>query len=463
MTAGPPNNAPPGTLIPPVPPMTGGGAPNEKSPEDNDGWLTRERALAGVLVAVSVIVFYLCYRLALPFLPALAWALALAVLAYPIHARIRCYVKNANLAAGLAVASVVVLVVVPILFVTAHLVREAGSAARIVQEQIRTQEWRERLEKSPRLRPILDWFDARFPSTKPAEAEGLAREAAEQGDLPAPDNTPPDAMAPGTATPNAGAAGDAAPASVDETTPDNEAVAIDPRLVAPEANETTVPWARGLEMLGQGVGVAVAGAVWLGMQILITTLCLFFFLRDRHHALEVVRSLMPLSRPETEEVFQRVDDTIHATIFGAVVVAAVQGAMGGLMFWWLGLPSPLVWGSVMGLLAVVPMLGTFVIWAPTAAYLAIQGDLGRAAILTAWGLLAIGLIDNFLNPFLVGKRLRFHTLLVFFAILGGLAQFGASGIILGPVLLAIADALLHIWKRRTAYGGTIEEGVQCEP
>ncbi len=123
MTAGPPDNAPPGTWIPPVPPMT----PGVKDTEGNDGWLTRERALAAVLVAVSAIVFYLCYRLVLPFLPALAWALALAVLAYPIHARIRRYVTNANLAAGLAVASVVMLVVVPILFVTAHLVREAGS------------------------------------------------------------------------------------------------------------------------------------------------------------------------------------------------------------------------------------------------------------------------------------------------------------------------------------------------
>lgn len=456
MTAGPPDNSPPEPLIPPVPPMTCGAATGEKTAEPNDGWLTRERALAGVLIAVSVIVFYLCYRLALPFLPALAWALALAVIAYPTHARIRCYVKNANLAAGLAVASVVVLVVVPILFVTAHLVREAGSAARVVQEQIRTQEWRERLEKSPRLRPVLDWFDSQFSSSKPAEAEGLARQAAEQGDLPTPETATPE-----TAAPETGAADNGTSSAVADETPSEGAVAIDPRLVAPEANETSVPWARGLEMLGQGVGVAVAGAVWLGMQILITVLCLFFFLRDRHHALEVVRSLMPLSRPESEEVFQRVDDTIHATIFGAVVVAAVQGAMGGLMFWWLGLPSPLVWGAVMGLLAVVPVLGTFVIWAPTAAYLALQGDIGRAAILTAWGMLAIGLIDNFLNPFLVGKRLRFHTLLVFFAILGGLAQFGASGIILGPVLLAIADALLHIWKRRTAYGGTIEDGVQC--
>lgn len=113
----------------------------------------------------------------------------------------------------------------------------------------------------------------------------------------------------------------------------------------------------------------------------------------------------------------------------------------------------------MGLLAVVPVLGTFVIWAPTAAYLALQGEWGRAAILAAWGAFAIGLVDNFVGPYLIGQRIRFHTILIFIAIVGGLAEYGASGIILGPVALAIADALIGVWKRRTAFGGTLEEGV----
>ena len=124
------------------------------------------------------------------------------------------------------------------------------------------------------------------------------------------------------------------------------------------------------------------------------------------------------------------------------------------MFWLLGLPSPLFWGAIMALLAVVPVLGTFVIWAPAAAYLALRGDWTKALMLASWGAIAIGLIDNFLYPFLVGNRLRFHTLLVFFAIVGGLSLFGASGVILGPLLLATADALLEIWKRRIALGET---------
>jgi predicted PurR-regulated permease PerM len=80
--------------------------------------------------------------------------------------------------------------------------------------------------------------------------------------------------------------------------------------------------------------------------------------------------------------------------------------------------------------------------------------------LTAWGAIAIGLVDNFLYPFLVGKQLRFHTLLVFFAMVGGLYLFGASGVILGPLLLSLSDALLRVWRRRTAFGGTVDAAAQ---
>jgi predicted PurR-regulated permease PerM len=152
-----------------------------------------------------------------------------------------------------------------------------------------------------------------------------------------------------------------------------------------------------------------------------------------------------------------VADTIHATIFGTLAVAAVQGALGGLVFWWLGLPAPILWGAVMGLLAIVPVLGAFVVWLSAAIFLASSGQWGKAVFLTLWGTVVVGLIDNLLYPILVGKRLRLHTVPVFFAIVGGLAVFGAAGVILGPVILALTDAILEIWRRRTAGGRPAEE------
>ncbi len=183
---------------------------------------------------------------------------------------------------------------------------------------------------------------------------------------------------------------------------------------------------------------------------------LFYLFRDRREALGTLRSLVPLSKVETDRVLARMSDTIHATVFGTLVVAAVQGALGGLMFWWLGLPAPILWGAVMALLAVVPVLGAFVIWVPAAIFLAASGQWGKAAILAAWGGVVIAMVDNLLYPILVGNRLRLHTVPVFFSIVGGLAIFGASGLIIGPVILALTDAILEIWRRRTADGRPAE-------
>ena len=204
--------------------------------------------------------------------------------------------------------------------------------------------------------------------------------------------------------------------------------------------------------IGKAVSQAVVGSAWVFVELLLTLFILFFLFRDRRIALATLRSWVPLSPAETDSVFTRVNDTIHATIFGTLGVAAVQGALGGLMFWWLGLPTPLLWGTIMALFAIIPVLGTFIVWAPAAIFLAANGEWGKAAILVAWGALAIGLIDNLLYPVFVGKRMRLHTVPVFLAVVGGLSVFGASGIVIGPLILSLTDAILQIWRHRTAQG-----------
>ncbi|MDQ3253120.1 MAG: AI-2E family transporter, partial [Acidobacteriota bacterium] len=200
-----------------------------------------------------------------------------------------------------------------------------------------------------------------------------------------------------------------------------------------------------------------SGSLYAIAGLLITLFLLFYFFRDKRKILGALRRLVPLSDDETDKVFRRVQDTIYATIYGTVAVALVQGALGGLMFWWLGLPAPLLWGTVMALLAIVPIFGAFVVWIPAAIFLALEGSWGKALILTAWGGIVIALIDNLLYPVLVGNKLRLHTVPVFIAIVGGLTVFGAAGVVLGPVTLALAVALIDIWRRRTAGGGAAEE------
>jgi predicted PurR-regulated permease PerM len=163
-------------------------------------------------------------------------------------------------------------------------------------------------------------------------------------------------------------------------------------------------------------------------------------------ALAWLREISPLSDDEMDQLERRVVDTVEATLYGTVVVAAVQGTLGGLMFWWLGLPMPVLWGLVMGVLAVVPMLGAFVIWLPAALFLALNGELGKAVILAVWGTVVVGGIDNLLYPVLVKDRMRLHTVPAFIAIVGGLLLFGASGLLLGPLVLTVTMFFLEIWR-----------------
>ena len=192
----------------------------------------------------------------------------------------------------------------------------------------------------------------------------------------------------------------------------------------------------------------VQGSMLQLIGLVLTFYIFFYFLRDRKTLLESIRSLSPLSVEDMNRIFAGVSDTVHATLYGTFAVAVVQGALGGLMFWWLDLPAPLLWGIVMALLAVVPVLGAFIIWIPAAIFMVLQGSGGKALVLTLWGTIVVGGIDNLLYPMLVGKQLKMHTVLAFVSLVGGLIVFGPSGLILGPIIFTVTRLLLEIWRRQ---------------
>ncbi len=200
------------------------------------------------------------------------------------------------------------------------------------------------------------------------------------------------------------------------------------------------------EWSGQVVQQSASGLVTL----LLTFYFLFYLLRDKASALAALQRLVPLDAEEFHELVAKTSQTVFASVYATAAVAALQGLLGGLMFWVLDLPAPIFWGVVMGLLAIVPFLGAFVVWVPAALGLALAGDWGSAVVLTVWGTLVVGLIDNIVYPILVGQRLSLHPMVSFIAIIGGLVLFGAHGIVLGPLVVALAQALLHIWRVRIA-------------
>jgi predicted PurR-regulated permease PerM len=183
-------------------------------------------------------------------------------------------------------------------------------------------------------------------------------------------------------------------------------------------------------------------------QIVVMLFVLFFLYRDRELAISFVRSLLPLRPAESDRLIERVRDTIYATALGRLAIAGVQGALAGLSYWILGVPNHLFWAILTGVMAMIPAFGAFLVWVPVALYLGFNGHWGKAALLAVWGGGVVSLIDNFLYPILIGPRLRQHTVAVLISILGGIALFGVTGIVLGPVAFTVASTLLEIWKAR---------------
>jgi predicted PurR-regulated permease PerM len=347
---------------------------NPSAASETSDWGSRSRVQALLLLVATTLGIYLCYRLALPFLPALTWTLTLAVLFLPFHRWLESKLKRPNMAAVVSVLVVSLMVSIPATFLGQRLIMESARGAEIIKMKVDSGEWRHTIEAQPRIAPIASWIEQQF-------------------DLP------------GTV-------------------------------------KALATW------LTTAAGTIVKGSVVQLIGFCLTLYLLFYFLRDRRAALQSLRSLSPLSDAEMDRLFGRIEETVYATVYGTLAVSVVQGLLGGLMFWWLGLPAPVLWGMVMALLAIVPVLGAFVVWIPAALFLALEGSWGKALILTLWGSVIVGGIDNLLLPILVGNRLKLHTILAFLSVVGGLILLGPSGLILGPVILTITAVFLEFWRDR---------------
>ena len=208
----------------------------------------------------------------------------------------------------------------------------------------------------------------------------------------------------------------------------------------------------GLEIanrLGGWLMPAFTKSLWAFSQVVTFLFAFFFFVKDQESMIEAIRSRLPLIRSESDYLFVRITDAIHAAVYGRVLIGMVQGFLGGLIFLFVGLPAPLFWGAVMAVLSTLPAVGAFLIWAPAAGLLIAQGHWMRALVVTVWGVAVIHPVDNVLYPVLVGAKLGLHPLLLFVAFVGGLLAFGAPGLILGPAVLALTIGLGEIWTRRS--------------
>ncbi len=178
---------------------------------------------------------------------------------------------------------------------------------------------------------------------------------------------------------------------------------------------------------------------------------LFFLLRDGSALAKKLQNAIPLNREISHQLSSKFATVVRATVRGNIVIAALQGTLGGLIFWFLGIHAPVLWGTLMAFLSLLPAVGAALVWVPVALYFLATGALGKGMVLIAFGVLVIGLVDNLLRPMLVGKDTRMPDYVVLVSTLGGMALFGLNGFVIGPVIAAMFIAVWDIFSiARTA-------------
>jgi len=179
--------------------------------------------------------------------------------------------------------------------------------------------------------------------------------------------------------------------------------------------------------------------------LLITPYLAFFLIRDGDRIVHAMRRALPLTPPHKQELLRKFSHVIRSTVRGNLVVAALQGALGGLAFWFFDVRGALLWAAVMAFLSLLPAIGAALVWLPVALWFLATGATWQGLALAAWGVLVIGLVDNLLRPMLVGKATLMPDYVVMITTLGGMVIFGINGFVLGPVIAAMFFAVWHLY------------------
>lgn len=202
-----------------------------------------------------------------------------------------------------------------------------------------------------------------------------------------------------------------------------------------------------LGILLANVGFVFAGFARLVIGFFLLLLVFFYLVRDGRALKERLIKLSPLSDKHEKEIIETLGHAIHSVVHGSLVIALIQGLVAGIGFTLFGVPNPALWAGVLIVASFVPTIGTALVQAPIIAYIYLTGHLDAAIGLSVWAILVVGLVDNFLRPHFVARGTGLHPLVMLFAILGGVTLFGPIGLFIGPIIMALLLALIHIWLR----------------
>lgn len=217
----------------------------------------------------------------------------------------------------------------------------------------------------------------------------------------------------------------------------------DPTAIFGQAAQSIVTF------LAPRVGGFVADVAATLGSLFVMLFALFFIVRDGDRLGDLLRRLLPFPDYERERIISETRDLVIASVGAGLTVALVQGGIGGLTFWFLGVGAPVVWGAVIAICSLIPVVGATLVWVPVALWWLLSGEVLRGVILVAIGAGVIGLVDNVLRPVLLSGRTSVNGLIVFIGLLGGVGAFGFVGLVLGPIVLVTAGTLVDALTRPT--------------
>lgn len=349
---------------------------------------TRQILFAVFFFAVLLVLLHQFYQIFSVFLVPLVWAGVLALVFHPLYApTLRLLGGRDSVAAFLFTTAVILIVIVPTIVLALLLVRES----------VQFVEWARDVYESGRFQ---EWIEIAR-----ASAPGLLWE---------------------------------------RVAPVLREWKIDPATAGLRAGDAVSKF-----LVGQ-VAQAAANALEFVANFFLVTFAIFFFFRDGERLVSKFHDLLPMEQRHKDLIFLRLHEALSAVVQGTLVTAAVQGMLATVALWALSVPFAVLLGGLTALLSILPF-GTSLPWIGAAIYLVASAEYVRAILLALWGMLIIGSADNFIRPLIIGERTQIPTLVLFFAILGGLRAYGFLGVFLGPVLIAILIAVLRIYREE--YGG----------
>jgi len=353
--------------------------------------MTKKQIFTWFFIAIFLILFYLFYQVFKPFLISLFWAGILSLILYPLYERLTKLLKNkAGVSSIIMTFLTVCIIVIPLFLLTSSLAIE-------IVEIYKSAESKGEFEK---IGHFVEKF-TNIETLKAAIPSGILDKLEESFDL----------------------------------------GKLNLQEFAIKGVGTTSNF---LIEKFQDIARNLASFIF---NFAIMVFALFFFFRDGKKYYQEFILLIPMNESEKIKISKIFSDTIDAVMMGSVAIALIQGVLVGLIFWILGVSYPVFSGALSFILSILPMIGATIVWAPVGIYLLFAGSIIKGIILLLFGALVISSVDNIIRPLVIGGRVRLPTLLLLLSIFGGIQYFGFSGIVLGPLLLAVFISFIEIYKQ----------------